>query len=606
MRTIDDVGLDLAPSPGGAPIPNRPLVASRRPPSAVDAFDAGTFDAGTFDRGGPRPGSNPGPGQNPGPSHPLGGDQHGADASIPLHQREYLRRLEAAHNSESTVPWRTIGIAVLAVALFTAGLYGINRLRSGGDGSGNDLATVNRNVAQLQATVLLEGLDPNGEILCTGSGTFVSTDGLILTNAHVVTRDATCNFTRVGVAVTDNDDAPPQLLYEAGLVAIDPLLDLAVLRVTAPIDASQTLPTTYTALTMGDSDALDLGDPLGVWGYPEIGGETITLTNGTVSGFTAQAGIGERALIKTDAAIAGGNSGGAAVDAAGELVGIPTKARASENGPAVDCRFLADTNKDGAIDSNDTCIPIGGFLNGIRPINLAKPLVEQARTAVPQPFGEATLSVQVDPGTIVMTQPRFSLDAQDDAPVDVVRTAVAGAPKLCLFVDWAGMPDGANWDAIWFVNGAPVSQYSMVGRSWTFGPEGVNFWVCAIDKKQGLPAGLYELGFFVAGQLVFAEGIQVNDEPATVHSTTWRNQTGSQLCSLAINPKGSGPVGLNELPPGDRIKADGSATIDLPDGDYLVEARDCEGKPVADSGSGGAITVDADHTAFTISKPKQQ
>lgn len=594
MRTLDDLGLDPAPHPaaGAVPLADRPLVDSRRPPSAIDAFDAGTFGGGP-----PRTPSGPGPG--PGTGHPTPGP------SIPLHQREYLRRLEAVHHDEGHLPWRTIGVALLAVVLLAAGVFALTRFRSGDDG-GDDLASVNRNVAQMQATVLLEGLDPSGKVLCLGSGTFVSTDGLILTNAHVVTRDATCNFTRVGVAVTDNDDAPPELRYEAGLVALDPLLDLAVLKVTAPIDPAQPLPETFTALPLGDSDALDIGDSLGVWGYPEIGGETITLTNGTVSGFTAQAGIGDRALIKTDATIAGGNSGGAAVDAAGNLVGIPTKARASENGPAVDCRFLADTNEDGAIDSNDTCIPIGGFLNGIRPINLAKPLVEQARAAVPRPFLEASLSVQVDPGTIAMTQPRFSLDEKDDTPVDVVKTAVAGSRKLCLFVDWAGVPDGATWDGIWFVNGTPVSQYSMVGRTWTFGPEGSNFWVCAIDKTQGLAAGLYEIGFYVSGQLVFAEGIQVTEEPATVHSTMWRNQTGAELCSLAINPKGSGPVGLNELAPGEKIEAEGSATIDLPDGDYLVEARDCENKPVADSGDGGVITVDTDQTVFTIAKPKEQ
>lgn len=598
MRTIDDLGIDLtAPPTSASPPPNRPLVASRRPPSTV-----ATYDAGTFDGGDPRPGTSHGP--THGHDHNLSADRNGFDQSIPLHQREYLRRLEATHRGDRRFPWRTVGVALAAVLVLAAGLFTVSRLRSDGGGDGNDLAAVNGNVAQMQATVLLEGLDPTGTVLCVGSGTVVSADGLILTNAHVVTRDATCNFTKVGVAVTDNDDAPPQLRYEAGLVALDPLLDLAVLKVTASIDPAQPLPPSFTAIPLGDSDALDIGDPLGVWGYPEIGGETITLTNGTVSGFTAQAGIGERALIKTDATIAGGNSGGAAVDAAGNLVGIPTKARASENGPAVDCRFLADTNEDGTIDSTDTCIPIGGFLNGIRPINLAKPLVEEARSAVPRPFLEASLSVQVDPGTIAMTQPRFSLEEKDDTPIDLVHTAVAGSPKLCLFVDWAGVPDGATWDAIWFVDGTPVSQYSMVGRNWTFGPEGANFWVCAIDKKQGLPAGLYELGFFVSGQLVFAEGIQVTDEPATVHSTTWRNQTGAELCSLAINPKGSGPVGLNELPPGEKIKADGSATIELPDGDYLVEARDCDNKPVADSGSGGAMTVDDDHTAFTISKPK--
>lgn len=343
-----------------------------------------------------------------------------------------------------------------------------------------------------------------------------------------------------------------------------------------------------------------------MWGYPEIGGETITLTNGTVSGFTAQAGIGERALIKTDATIAGGNSGGAAVDAAGNLVGIPTKARASENGPAVDCRSQADTNADGAIDKLDPCVPIGGFLNGLRPVNLAKPLLDQARDVIPRPFGEASLAVEVDPGSIVITQPRFSLDEKDDIPIDLIDTAVAGSNKLCLFVDWAGMPEGVTWDAIWFVNSRPVAQYSLVGRSWTFGPEGTNFWACAIDKQQGLPPGLYELGFFVSGHLIFAEGIAVNDESADVHATTWRNDTPAPLCSLAINPKGSGPVGLNELAPGETIDPDNTVTIDLPDGDYLVEARDCANQPVADSGSGGAVTVAADQTTFSIKVPEEK
>ena len=40
---------------------------------------------------------------------------------------------------------------------------------------------------------------------------------------------------------------------------------------------------------------------------------------------------------------------------------------------------MADTNGDGKIDENDTCIPIGGFINALRPVNLAKELIDEAR-----------------------------------------------------------------------------------------------------------------------------------------------------------------------------------------------------------------------------------
>jgi len=45
----------------------------------------------------------------------------------------------------------------------------------------------------------------------------------------------------------------------------------------------------------------------------------------------------------------------------------------------VDCRPLADTNRDGYIDDNDTCVPTGGFINALRPITLAMPMIEAAK-----------------------------------------------------------------------------------------------------------------------------------------------------------------------------------------------------------------------------------
>ena len=65
-----------------------------------------------------------------------------------------------------------------------------------------------------------------------------------------------------------------------------------------PIDP-QSLNLPYVPL--GDSSNLKLGDDISILGYPSIGGETITLTSGEVSGFTTETGFGIRAFIKTSA-----------------------------------------------------------------------------------------------------------------------------------------------------------------------------------------------------------------------------------------------------------------------------------------------------------------
>ncbi len=226
------------------------------------------------------------------------------------------------------------------------------------------------------------GLEP----VWSGSGTIIDPRGYILTNAHVVLpTEPGDRVDQLQVLITEAEDRPPTPRYLAEVVQADERLDLAVIRITAdlqgnPVDP-QTLDLPYVPL--GDSDALHLGDSLTILGYPGIGGATITLTKGEVSGFTAEAGYGERAWIKTSATIAGGNSGGLAADAQGRLVAVPTQLGAGTEDEVVDCRQLADTNEDGVIDERDTCVPIGGFINALRPINLAKPLIQAALEGKP-------------------------------------------------------------------------------------------------------------------------------------------------------------------------------------------------------------------------------
>ena len=113
--------------------------------------------------------------------------------------------------------------------------------------------------------------------------------------------------------------------FLARVTHLDQAQDLAALQILTDTGGKPVSPEHLSALPIGDSDDLTLGDDLAVMGYPQVGGETITYTAGRVSGFVGEnlrnAG---RAFIKTDAKFSSGSSGGSALDEAGNLVAIPT------------------------------------------------------------------------------------------------------------------------------------------------------------------------------------------------------------------------------------------------------------------------------------------
>ena len=312
------------------------------------------------------------------------------------------------------------------------------------------VAAMARTVAQIVA------FDANRNIVWTGSGTVISTDGLILTNAHVVD-DRFDEYDALGIAVTERTDRAPKPSFIAEIVAVDYVLDIAVVRVISDL-AGEPADFDLPAIAIGDSEAVELGDPIQILGFPGIGGATITFTQGTISGFNAQQAIADRAWIKTDATIAGGNSGGLAANAAGEIIGIPTIAASNEQVDPVDCRVIVDTNRDGAVNDDDTCVPIGGFLNGLRPIALALPLIAAATA------GEAYVSAFGDlggGGSVSGGLEDASFDdlifadgvEPEETPTNVVAILPAAAPAACAFWDYEGMVDGVTWEALWFVNG---------------------------------------------------------------------------------------------------------------------------------------------------------
>ncbi len=167
-----------------------------------------------------------------------------------------------------------------------------------------------------------------------GSGSIVSRDGLVLTNWHVVENYDLKASPEIFIAVNLDDRYPPKELFRAELIDSDPEGDLALLKITALLSGSP-LPPGYRFphIGIGDSERLRIGQPLSFFGYPGIGGTgsraSISVTRGIVSGFEA---VGERLYVKTDAEINSGNSGGAAVDAYYQLLGIPTVVIGEEGG----------------------------------------------------------------------------------------------------------------------------------------------------------------------------------------------------------------------------------------------------------------------------------
>jgi len=140
-----------------------------------------------------------------------------------------------------------------------------------------------------------------------GSGVIVSSDGYILTANHVID-GADSNGVKVALAGDGKE-------FTAKIIGNDPATDVAVLKVDA-----QDLP----AITICDSDKLEVGDIVLAIGNPFGVGQTVT--KGIVSALgRTSLGINEyEDFIQTDAAINQGNSGGALVDAQGRLTGINT------------------------------------------------------------------------------------------------------------------------------------------------------------------------------------------------------------------------------------------------------------------------------------------
>ena len=161
-----------------------------------------------------------------------------------------------------------------------------------------------------------------------GSGVLVSADGYVLTNAHVLRGGGREMPIQVKVVLSDKRER------EARVIGIDDATDLAVVKIEGD---------GLTPMTWGDSDKLRIAEWVMAIGNPFQLSQTVTM--GIVSAVgRANLGLANyEDFIQTDAAINRGNSGGALVNRAGELVGINT-AIFSETGGYQGIGFAVPSN----------------------------------------------------------------------------------------------------------------------------------------------------------------------------------------------------------------------------------------------------------------------
>jgi len=201
------------------------------------------------------------------------------------------------------------------------------------------------------ATVLIgaESTDSDGNTVSwSGSGSIISSDGMILTNAHVAEPQADglaqqygpseeANPDYLEIALIENaEDSAAAPAYRARVVVSDGFLDASVIQIYATIDGGPLpgeldLPT----IAIGSSADLRTGEDVTILGFPGISGSAgVSVTRGVISTFLDDDLLGPRSEIDTDARIAPGNSGGAAIDNEAEIVGIPS-ATFSQQGSSV-------------------------------------------------------------------------------------------------------------------------------------------------------------------------------------------------------------------------------------------------------------------------------
>lgn len=352
-----------------------------------------------------------------------------------------------------------------------------------------------------RATVaVVQGEVVNGEWIrrCMGSGTIVARQGLIATNAHHTTPNPDCPGDTLFIGVSVDSESPPILKYRAEIAQVDLGLDLALLRITAELNGRQIEPGTLFLpfVELANSDSVLLDDTITVVGYPDIVDAPVDTAIGTISGFVSEPSAGDRAWIKTNASIPGAMTGGGVYNEAGQLIGMPTTVPVTDLG-AANCVTIDDTNGDGLINTNDACVPVGDFINALRPSNFIQPLLRSAALGV-------TVRKLSEPAAspLITAQPAFSrliisTSVTNRQPSTVVQSLPTGANSVYLFFDYANMTSETIYELLVSRDNVPDPRFSLAPVRWSGGRNG-SWYIGSTNVIW--PPGNYTFELFVNGR----------------------------------------------------------------------------------------------------------
>lgn len=242
----------------------------------------------------------------PAPSEPV-------PTALAAFGRDWL--LAVGNSTKATVTGIGASTAVGAGALAAVAT---GALRDGeGPGGAGELSweSIARSVVQVRC------LGAFGNTLRRGSG-FVAGDGRsIVTNHHVLVDDGGVACHRIRAYIGGTFERAPERFITVRVERADSKRDLALLAMDAQ---SEPLPTALLA-----TEPLRVGERLTALGYPDVGGETMTLTTGRYSGISYLDGV---RWIKTDTPISPGSSGGPVLNDRREVIGVATLLRIAVHG----------------------------------------------------------------------------------------------------------------------------------------------------------------------------------------------------------------------------------------------------------------------------------
>lgn len=209
--------------------------------------------------------------------------------------------------TEASLLWRLVSAGTVTKTQAQQAGYGAWLEETSLSGSTSNLTAQEVYAACAPAVFYLEVYDASGQALRSGSGFFLTSDGVAVTNYHVIEGAASAK-------ITLSQDGS---VYDvAGVYSYDADRDVALLQIQG---------SAFPYLSLGDSDSVQSGETVYAIGSPL--GLDNTISQGIIS--NASRVVDGQVYLQTSAAISSGSSGGALIDASGQVIGI-TSATFSE------------------------------------------------------------------------------------------------------------------------------------------------------------------------------------------------------------------------------------------------------------------------------------